>query len=72
MQVIILDKYFKCIYRLRNIPKEWKFEDVAFALHLPRDPESYESYIINDDEDLCIDDWKYKDGKLIITDAICS
>lgn len=70
--MIILDKYFKCIYRLHNIPKEWKFEDVVLALHLTQDPENYESYILDDSGELCIDDWEFKNNKLVIADSICN
>lgn len=72
MQVIIFDKFFKCIYRLHNIPREWNFRDVASALKLTHDPKDYEAFRLADYNELCIDDYEFVNGKLRLTDSWCS
>ena len=71
MQVIIFDKFFHCIYRVQNVPREWHFDQVAKALELRHTPSEYEAFRMDDSADLCIDDYKYEDGELKLTSSTC-
>ena len=71
MQVIVFDKFFKCIYRLRNIPNDWHFDKVHQLLELSHSPNEYQAIRFADHEELCIDEYIYKDNSLKLTDSNC-
>ncbi len=71
MQVIVFDKFFHCIYRLRNIPRSWHFDQVAKALDLQHSPTDYQEFQMDDSAYLCIDDYIYEDGELKLTSSTC-
>lgn len=71
MQVIIFDKFSKCIYRLHNIPSNWNFLKVAEVLDLQHDPRQYQAFRMPDFGQLCIDDYVYKNGTLQLTSSNC-
>ena len=71
MQVIVFDKFFKCIYRLRNVPRDWNFLQVAKALELTHNPSEYQAIRFADSDQLCIDDYVYKDNELKLTGSNC-
>ena len=64
MQVVVFDKFFKCIYRLHNIPNDWHFDKIHALLELTHKPSEYQAIRFADYEDLCIDDYVYKSGEL--------
>ena len=72
MQVIVFDKFYKCIYRLRNVPKDWNFLKVAEVLQLKHDPKQYQAIRMANFDKLCIDDYIYKDGYLQLTSTDCN
>ena len=71
MQVIVFDKFFRCMYRLRNIPKDWHFDKVAEMLQLERKPSEYQAVRLPDYEEFCIDEYIYKDDQLKLTSTNC-
>ena len=71
MQVIVFDKFDKCIYRLRNIPKDWNFLKVAEALELKHNPREYQAVRMSNFQQLCIDDYTFEDNKLKLTSTDC-
>lgn len=71
MQVIVFDKFFHCIYRLRNIPRDWHFDKIAELLDLKHDPSEYQAFRMEDHSQLCVDDYIYKDEELQLTDSFC-
>lgn len=71
MQVVVFDKFFKCIYRLRNIPRDWNFKQVADALELTHNPKEYQAIRFADHEEVCMDEYVYSDGRLKLTSTNC-
>ena len=71
MQVIVFDKFYKCIYRLKNIPKDWNFLKVAEALKLQHDPRQYQAIRLANFDELCIDDYMFENGELKLTSTKC-
>lgn len=71
MQVIVFDKFFKCIYRLRNIPRDWHFTKIAELLELQHKPSEYQAIRLPDYQEMCIDDYIYSDNKLKLTSTNC-
>lgn len=67
MQVIVFDKFFKCIYRLWNIPKDWHFDKIAKLLELNHAPNEYQAIRLMNTDELCIDDYVYNNDKLLLT-----
>lgn len=72
MQVIVFDKFFKCLYKLKNIPNDWNFLQVAEALKLSHEPNKYQAIRLPDYEVFCTDNYEYKNGKLMLTDSECN
>lgn len=72
MQVIIFDKKFQCIYRLRDIPRDWNFKQVAEAMELTGDMKNYDAFRLVDHADLCIDNYRYNGEKIVLTATDCS
>jgi hypothetical protein len=72
MQVVIFDKFFKCIYRLRNIPNDWHFDKIATLLDLKHNPSEYQAIRLADYEELCTDNYIYKNNELVLTGSDCS
>ena len=71
MQVIIFDKFFKCLYRLKNIPNDWNFKQVAEAMELSHPANQYQAIRLADFDEFCTDEYVYKDGKLMLTSSNC-
>lgn len=67
MQVIIFDKFFKCLYHLKNIPNNWHFDKIHQLLELTHKPNEYQAIRLADYSELCTDYYTYKDGNLILT-----
>lgn len=72
MQVIVFDKFFKCAYRLHNIPRDWNFLQVAELLDLQHPAKEYQAIRLMDDTEFCIDDYVYEDERLKLTSSNCS
>lgn len=72
MQVIVFDKFFKCIYRLRNIPRDWNFLQVAKLLDLQHPANEYQAIRLDDSAEFCIDDYVYENERLKLTDCNCN
>ncbi len=72
MQVVIFDKFFKCIYRLRNIPNDWHFDKIAKLLDLKHNPSEYQAIRLADYEELCTDNYIYKNNELVLTGSNCN
>jgi len=72
MQVIIFDKKFQCLYRLRNIPRDWNFQQVYDAMEFPNDIKDYNAFRLADHSDLCIDEYRWNGEKMILSSANCS
>ena len=72
MQVVVFDKFFKCAYRLHNVPEDWNFVKVAEALELTHDPREYQAIRFAEYSEFCIDDYEYKDGQLLLTSCGCT
>lgn len=72
MQVIVFDKFFKCAYRLHNIPRDWNFLQVAELLDLQHPANEYQAIRLMDNAEFCIDDYVYEDEKLKLTSCNCS
>ena len=72
MQVIIFDKKFKCLYRLRNIPKDWNFRQVHKAMDLPGDIKDYDAFRLADFDELCIDEYIFNGKELQLTATKCN
>ena len=72
MQVIVFDKKFQCIYRLRNIPRDWNFKQVYDALELPNNIKEYDAFRLADHCELCIDEYKWTGDELKLTGSDCS
>ena len=71
MQVIIFDKKFKCLYRLRNIPKDWNFKQVHEAMQLSGDLKDYNAFRLADFDELCIDEYVFNGQELKLTGSDC-
>ena len=71
MQVIIFDKKFQCLYRLRDIPKDWNFKKVAELMKLPNDLKDYNAFRLADYADLCIDEYVYDGNQIKLTATNC-
>ena len=72
MQVIIFDKYYHCIYRLRKVPKDWHFDKIAEMLNLKYSALEYQAFYMEDNAQLCIDDFVFKNDELMLTDSSCN
>jgi len=72
MQVIIFDKKFKCLYRLRNIPNDWNFRQVHKAMNLSGDIKDYDAFRLADFDELCIDEYVFNGKELQLTAAKCN
>ncbi len=72
MQVIVFDKFFKCVYRLKNVPNDWHFDKVAEVLELSHPANEYQAIRFADYEQLCIDDYVYEDEKLKLINTNCN
>ena len=71
MQVVVFDKFFKCIYHLKNIPRDWNFLQVHEALELTHPANQYQAIRLADTDQICTDTFTYWNGKLILTDSDC-
>lgn len=72
MQVIIFDKKFQCLYRLRDIPSNWNFKKVAEAMELTGDLKDYNAFRLADHAELCIDEYVFDGDRIRLTAANCS
>lgn len=72
MQVIVFDKFFKCIYRLKNIPNDWHFDKIAELLELSHNPSEYQAIRLPDYDQLCIDEYVYKNNVLMLSGSDCN
>ena len=72
MQVIIFDKFFKCLYRLRDIPNDWHFDKVHKLLELKHKPSDYQAIRLADFDDFCTDDYVWDGENLKLTCSDCT
>ena len=68
MQVVVFDKFFKCLYHLQNIPNDWNFKQVGELLELQHPYNEYQAFRLHDADEFYIDNYIYKDGELISYD----
>ena len=71
MQVVVFDKFFKCLYHLTNIPNDWHFDKIHELLGLTHNPNEYQAIRLTDYDQLCTDYYTYDNGRLRLTDSIC-
>lgn len=71
MQVVVFDKFFKCAYRLHNIPEDWNFLQVAKLLELPHPANEYQAIRFSEYDEFCIDDYVYENERLKLTSCNC-
>lgn len=60
MQVVVFDKFFKCVYHLKNIPRDWHFDKVHKLLDLQHPANEYQAFRLADYDELFIDTYFYE------------
>lgn len=71
MQVIVFDKFFKCLYKIKNVPNDWHFDTVAKLLGLEHNPSEYQAIRLADSKQWCTEEYVYKDGEFKLTEENC-